>query len=409
MKNTILKAIAATSLVAIAATSVFADGHKNVSISGTQRFAVSDFDDGVTSTEDKLKFKTNRTDLHIDAKFEDESGLKYGARTDIQAKSGGNKAEEQYIYLSGDFGKVTLGLDDSAFGGVSKGKGVGKAVYDQNTPSTSVNGAGFSNDAAKIKYDSPSFGGFTFSISYSPDNGSSDATTVTAASTTYVYGLVNSAAASTVETRKETSATARVVGSLMSTAAGVDHSIASVTVKSTTAAVMNTAMYEDEIAISAGYSGDFGVASAKIGVAYMTASANNTKGTMDMYKFEDKTAIMYGAQVSVSDFTIGAHAFDNGDSGLTKDEAKKGNASSGYDLGVGYNYGAGQVGLSFADSESKDSDGIKTTQEAWSVSATYKVAEGLSAYIGYADVEDKTGSAAAVSKNELYGELSLGF
>ena len=134
------------------------------------------------------------SELYIDFENTADNGLTYGVQIDLEivngsrhAESGPPKnAEESSIYISGDFGEIHLGHDDSAYGrfvlwtpthegtfsqddSIHGAKFLGATPTDDREATalahSSAGGGNYYEDNAKIVYVSPSFNGFKFGAS----------------------------------------------------------------------------------------------------------------------------------------------------------------------------------------------------------------------------------------------------
>jgi predicted porin len=124
----------------------------------------------------------NDTEVHVVARAKDEAtGLEYGATIEFEADTNSTlNTDETWIFLRGGWGEVRLGdedgvADNSVVGGQTIAAGTGgidgsdavitaaPLVFLFNT-----------NDATKIRYYTPSFGGFSVGVSYTPTQESID-------------------------------------------------------------------------------------------------------------------------------------------------------------------------------------------------------------------------------------------
>ena len=162
------------------AAEVTPGGKLDVEISGFVRFLAhgGDLDearlDPTLSTG--LDF-SNDTEVHIIVRGKDDrTGTEYGGTVEFEADTNRtDNTDESWIFLRGGFGEVRLGdedgvADNSAVGAQTIAAGTGgidgsvvdvitiPVVYPTN-----------SNDATKIRYYTPSFGGFQAGVSYTPN------------------------------------------------------------------------------------------------------------------------------------------------------------------------------------------------------------------------------------------------
>ena len=118
----------------------------------------------------------NDTEVHVVARGKSEqTGLEYGATIEFEADTNNTfNTDESWIFLRGGWGEVRLGdedgvADNSVVGGQTIAAGTGgidgsdavimaaPVVFLTNT-----------NDATKIRYYTPSFGGFSVGVDYTP-------------------------------------------------------------------------------------------------------------------------------------------------------------------------------------------------------------------------------------------------
>ncbi|KAB7613480.1 porin [Amylibacter sp. SFDW26] len=201
MKNTLLT----TTALALTAGAAYADGHAvdvkvggfyNTTVAITSvdtgtNFAGTDFDGIDVLSNAEIIFKPSIT---LD------NGIKFGAEIQLEAGSGGGNTagaatddiDESYVYIQGDFGQVLIGSENSAgykmtvaapdvspiFAQSSSltafvpysGATVGANVFRGTLGATYIENAG-NNDANRITYFSPRFGGLQLGVSYARDAG----------------------------------------------------------------------------------------------------------------------------------------------------------------------------------------------------------------------------------------------
>lgn len=122
----------------------------------------------------------NDVEMYLNLNGEDEAtGLEYGATVELDADT--NTTENTYetwVYLSGSWGELRLGdeegpVDESALGADTIAAGTGgidgdiidELAVDAVSPTTS-------DEATKIRYYTPDYGGVQLGVSYTPDGGS---------------------------------------------------------------------------------------------------------------------------------------------------------------------------------------------------------------------------------------------
>jgi hypothetical protein len=127
---------------------------------------------------------SNDTEVHIIARgTHDATGIEYGGTVEFEADTNRlDNTDETWLFLRGGFGELRFGdedgpVDNSAVGGFTVAAGTGGidgSVID--VIATGVVKPFNSDDSTKIRYYTPSFGGFQAGVSYTPnvgDNGAS--------------------------------------------------------------------------------------------------------------------------------------------------------------------------------------------------------------------------------------------
>jgi len=133
-------------------------------------------------------------EIHFKGKTKLDNGISVGVNVQLEAQQGGDQIDEQYMTVSGGFGQIIIGDENSAmykmhyapsdFGiGMNTGDNTSwnKPVEDAEGDSISMTGHYRSpfgatyvepdaiNDAAKISYFTPRVSGFQLGVSYAPD------------------------------------------------------------------------------------------------------------------------------------------------------------------------------------------------------------------------------------------------
>jgi outer membrane protein OmpU len=161
------------------AATVQPGGALDVTVSGFARFLTAlgerdnaRLDDNVSSGPDFF----NDTEVHFKVMGRHEpTGLRYGGTIELEADTDATEnAGETWIFVRGALGELRFGdedgpVDASAIGGYTIAAGTGGidgTVVD--TIATSPVYLDNTNDATKIRYYTPSFGGFSVGVSYTP-------------------------------------------------------------------------------------------------------------------------------------------------------------------------------------------------------------------------------------------------
>ena len=162
-----------------AAAEVTPGGALNLELTGFARFEAfgGEQDDlPLDSAQSRSLDFRNDTEVHVIARGKsEESGLEYGATIEFEADTNTtNNTDETWIYLRGGWGEFRLGdedgvVDNSVVGGQTLAAGTGGIDgSDAVIIAAPVVFLSNSNDATKIRYYTPSFGGLSFGVSYTP-------------------------------------------------------------------------------------------------------------------------------------------------------------------------------------------------------------------------------------------------
>ena len=118
----------------------------------------------------------NDTEVHVIARGKsEESGLEYGATIEFEADTNNtSNTDETWIFLRGGWGEIRLGdedgvVDNSVVGGQTLAAGTGGIDgSDAVIAAAPLVFLSNSNDATKVRYYTPSFGGLSLGVSYTP-------------------------------------------------------------------------------------------------------------------------------------------------------------------------------------------------------------------------------------------------
>ena len=275
------------------------------------------------------------SELIWDANATADNGLQFGAQVQLRY-AGTATTDEAWIDFAGSWGRVVLGDDDGVIdnnqiaghsvlpiGAYDTGRFTGAIASPAgwSSPVTPTGGPQeASGDSSKIAYYSPSFAGFSFGVSATPDTGSS-------------FGANNAA----------------TVGG-----------------------------YQNAIEATVNYKGDFGGVGVGLHGGYATGDAFSSNGVSR----EDLDAFELGGSVSVAGFAVAVGYTDAGESGLVSNSG--GDAGKAFTAGVAYNFGAGKVGVGYATTWDAKSTATSAESEAeyYSVEGSYTIAQGLTGYGG---------------------------
>ncbi|MBE9477367.1 MAG: porin, partial [Proteobacteria bacterium] len=210
MKNTLLctTAMALTGLAGAATAAEVNAGAANIGFSGyfTQHIGAGSVDLGANHVGghdfDGIDLVTN-AEIHFKPSIMLDNGIKVGIDVQLEAGSNtnGDQIDEAYMFASGDFGKVIIGSENSVgykmtvaapdvsmifaqsssltafvpYSGSISGVGVGADLFRGTLGSTYIENAR-NNDANRLSYFSPRFGGLQLGISYARDGGQTNGT-----------------------------------------------------------------------------------------------------------------------------------------------------------------------------------------------------------------------------------------
>jgi outer membrane protein OmpU len=186
LKNAILGTSALAGVALLGATvspagaaEVLAGGALDITITGFARFEAfggevddSDLDPDLSRS---LDFR-NDTEVHVLARAKsEETGMEYGGTIEFEADTNRtDNTDETWVFMSGGWGEVRLGdedgvADNSVVGGQTIAAGTGG--IDGSDAVISAAPVVFltnTSDATKIRYYTPSFGGFSLGVDYTP-------------------------------------------------------------------------------------------------------------------------------------------------------------------------------------------------------------------------------------------------
>ena len=120
----------------------------------------------------------NDTEVHVLARGKsEETGLEYGATVEFEADTNQTlNTDETWIFLRGGWGELRMGdedgvVDNSIIGGQTIAAGTG-GIDGSSFVVAGIAGEGVfpteTDDSTKIRYYTPSFGGFSLGVSYTP-------------------------------------------------------------------------------------------------------------------------------------------------------------------------------------------------------------------------------------------------
>jgi outer membrane protein OmpU len=156
-------------------------GYPDITITGFARFEAGGGEQNDLNLDNTfargLDFR-NDTEVHVLAHAKsEETGLEYGGTIEFEADTDSTfNTDESWIFLRGGWGEVRLGdedgvVDNSILGGQTVAAGTG-GIDGSSFVVANIAGEGVfpteTSDATKIRYYTPSFGGFSAGVSYTP-------------------------------------------------------------------------------------------------------------------------------------------------------------------------------------------------------------------------------------------------
>jgi len=349
MKKSLLATTALAALGAVAVASP-ASAKFDVTVKGymEQWFGYSDNADTVAADSDIFDSFTD-SEFFIGFSQTLDNGIKVGGEIQVEGQQGsGEPIDEQYVYLSGSFGRLEIGTDNGApyrmhYGVTSKGVGI-----DEGDVSAWVSGASgalrrtslttaIDNDANKITYFSPRINGFQVGATYMPESND-------------------------VNTRN-------------GAGAGKE----------------NDGNRDNGWGVAANYMTNVADMSVKASIGFMDAGEDIAVNT-------NETALSAGVKLGFGGFEASLAYGEHNNAGVTDTNT----------FGVGLAYSAGPAGVSIAYIRGEDSD-ADSDQDNFELGASYKVGPGVTAKSSIYYVERQTAGASAADGIAVVGGLALSF
>jgi predicted porin len=172
MKNALL---ATTALVALGFAGVASAAEPlKASIGGYMSIGVGITDN--SNGDDVVLLRDG--EFHLKFKGSSDNGLTFDGRMELEVFGDRDQVDENWARVSGSFGAIKIGGDDTAMNSLSAGVfyGPGSVIgyYDEIAPSTLATlGKQYGTDYLAIHYNTPNISGFQAAFTYAPD-GSSD-------------------------------------------------------------------------------------------------------------------------------------------------------------------------------------------------------------------------------------------
>jgi predicted porin len=172
-------ALLGTTVIPASAAEVLPGGALDLTITGFARFEAFGGQQDDRALDDTLSRSLdfrNDTEVHVLARAKsEETGMEYGGTIEFEADTNNTfNTDESWVFLSGGWGEVRLGDED----GVADNSSVGAQVIAAGTGGIDGSDAVIAaapvvyltntSDATKIRYYTPSFGGFSVGVDYTP-------------------------------------------------------------------------------------------------------------------------------------------------------------------------------------------------------------------------------------------------
>lgn len=392
-----------TALIGAAAIATVASAQEplTVTVGGYLQFDAAHVSEDADSLQHSNDFRTS-TEVHVKAEGTSDNGLTYGAVIELEADRSSDlgsassidnttNGDENFIYVSGGFGKFELGDNDgvASVDGLSitapSGFGLGGVVADEesyrdfvrNYPQTiagdDVNSANVVNvlttlfespnsgNATKVTYYTPVWNGFQAGASYAPSQFSGN----------------------------DTDRSDQVVGSTINFDSEFDNAL------------------EFGVKYAYDFGNDVGLG---LSATYTRADALEFAGADHA---EDLRSYGLGAQLTYAGFTLGGSYVNAGDSFIRVTETVDQDDTEGYTVGLQYETGPYVVGVNYLSAEAEsDGDGTATTggeaeYDAVSIGASYAAAPGWVAYAEYTDFSFEGDNTAITDADENDGSVFI--
>jgi len=308
--------------------------------------------DGVDSKQD--------AEIRFQPQITLDNGLRFGADVQLEANTSGDQIDESFVFVSGSFGRVNLGNENSArylmhyaapdvtflnvnsgsltafipFSGTASGLNVADDVFRGPLGATFIEN-GRNNDAARLTYFTPRFAGVQLGVSYARDPGDDD----------------NS-----------------------------QQNLDDVRLRDIVDVGVNyvNSFGDIDVAVAAGY-----------GIAFSDISEASVGG--DLPAANNPQVYNVGANVGFAGITVGGSFAEQNNAGT--DDAQ------GWDAGISYETGPWGVSFTYMTGEGADAEfgatGPDEELDQFLVGVNYKLAQGvdLAAYGAYVDFEEDVGDA----------------
>jgi len=360
MKKVLLGTTAIVAATMITAPTAFAAEKIAMKVGGYYEqwigYAATDTGSGATTDFDQANMVTDG-EIFFSGSTTLDNGVKFGVNVQLEAQTNGDQIDENYMFISGGFGELNLGGENSAMYKMHYAPsdyGIGMNSGDQSmwagstagisnrfrgaTGSTYIEPTVAFNDTSKLTYYSPRISGLQFGITWTPDasedsNGLSDRNSVV----------------------------------------------------------------QNGLAAAVNFQGDFSGASVKVSAGYGTANTEASTGGVD---HDDPEGYNLGVVVGVGGFSFGGSYAQN-ENGSNGD-------GEGMNIGVAYSTGPWGVSLAyFGGTQTQNAIsnlGANGDHNTIHLSAKYALGPGitLAGTLGYTEFENEDQTLAISSSESTY-------
>lgn len=306
-------------------------------------------------------------EVHFKGSYKHDNGITFGAEVQLEMFSGGDQIDEKFMFISGDFGRLVAGSENSAayimhYAAPSVGLPINSGWVTVFIPPTASHGGlfrspggstylDFGNDENVITYYTPRFSGFQLGVTYAPTiNGSGDGKNFP------------------VEADTETE-------------------------------------YHNGFAVGANFVEDFNGFGIAVSAGYRYASVSDVA---DSNGADDYQAISFGGNVSFSGFTVGG-SYANELDGKTDLANTTSSEGDSWDVGVSYSTGPWAFGVTYLNGSTEGSIATSGEDELQAVQAglSYAVGPGITARAGvmWAEWDPEAGD----EQSGIAGAVGLSF
>jgi outer membrane protein OmpU len=200
MRNLLLGSTALA--VALTAADAFAADGIKLGIGGRYKGAagvnaIQDFNDFDNTVEHPRTYVFKQdVEVHFLGEATLDNGLTVGARVELEGQTSSDQIDAVYAYFSGGFGEIRLGDTEEAYAQFCYLVPSASELFGADSPDFNFSNAGLlgygatngtcygvDDHSTKLVYFSPTFAGFSFAASFTPDNTEDTRNTVAGAAT----------------------------------------------------------------------------------------------------------------------------------------------------------------------------------------------------------------------------------